>query len=70
MDPGDLIHGRFLLERFVARGGMGEVFRAIDQNTQQPVALKLVDSGDAKLAERFQDMFANMAGLGTGRAKK
>jgi Family of unknown function (DUF6489) len=26
-------------------------------------------SFDPKMAERFQDMFANMAGLGTGRAK-
>jgi len=25
---------------------------------------------DPKMAERFQDMFANMTGLGTGRSKK
>jgi hypothetical protein len=53
MQPGDLIHDRFLVERFVARGGMGEVFQATDQHTQQQVALKLLAGEDEKLAERF-----------------
>jgi eukaryotic-like serine/threonine-protein kinase len=51
--PGDVIHDRFVIERFVARGGMGEVFRALDRHSQQPVALKLLAGEDEKLAERF-----------------
>jgi predicted ATPase len=53
VNPGDLIHDRFVVERFVARGGMGEVFRALDQHTQKYVAIKLLASEDEKLAERF-----------------
>jgi tetratricopeptide (TPR) repeat protein len=53
MKPGEVIHDRFVLERFIARGGMGEVYRAIDSHTQKPVALKVLRSDDDELAERL-----------------
>ena len=37
-----LLGGRFLVEREVGRGGVGIVYRAIDHETGQPVALKVI----------------------------
>jgi eukaryotic-like serine/threonine-protein kinase len=50
--PGEVLADRFTIERFVDSGGMGSVYRALDQMTGKPVALKLMTnaaSGD----ERF-----------------
>lgn len=41
--PGMLV-GRYLIRRFIARGGMGEVYEAFDQELQERVALKTVTS--------------------------
>ena len=53
MKPGEVIHDRFVLERFIARGGMGEVYRAHDSHTNRAVALKVLRSDDDELAERL-----------------
>ena len=53
MKPGEVIHDRFVLERFIARGGMGEVYRAVDSHTSRLVALKVLRSDDDELAERL-----------------
>ncbi|HEU5058638.1 MAG TPA: protein kinase, partial [Kofleriaceae bacterium] len=53
MKPGEVIHDRFVLERFIARGGMGEVYRAVDSHTNRAVALKVLRSDDDELAERL-----------------
>jgi serine/threonine protein kinase len=50
MFPGDVIDERFEVERFVARGGMGDVYRARDRATGKIVALKfLIDEQEALL---------------------
>jgi hypothetical protein len=50
MFPGDVIDERFEVERFVARGGMGDVYRARDRATGKIVALKfLIDRQEALL---------------------
>ena len=40
--PGEIVAGRFTILRFVARGGMGEVYEAQDQVLQAHVALKTI----------------------------
>src|SRR5437762_2869033 len=49
--PRTIVGGRFVLASLAGSGGMGEVYRAIDQSNEEPVALKLLrNAGDA---ERF-----------------
>ncbi|HEX3477713.1 MAG TPA: protein kinase [Kofleriaceae bacterium] len=50
----ELFAQRFLVEARIATGGMGAIFRAIDQQTGGPVALKLLQlQGSADDAQRF-----------------
>jgi serine/threonine protein kinase len=42
--PGTVVGQRYLIRRFIARGGMGEVYEALDQELQERVALKTVTS--------------------------
>ncbi|MEZ4312065.1 MAG: protein kinase [Polyangiaceae bacterium] len=42
MRTGDVLAGRFEIERLAEKGGMGAVFRALDLATGQPVALKVL----------------------------
>ncbi len=57
--------GRFVVEREVGRGGVGIVYRALDQMTGQPVALKVIAiSGvDASEEARFNREGRVLAGL-------
>src|SRR5215510_8186099 len=51
---GELFAQRFLVEDQIAIGGIGAIFRAIDQQTGRPVALKLLQShGSAEDVQRF-----------------
>lgn len=51
---GELFVQRFLVEGQIAAGGMGAIFRAIDQQTGRPVALKLLQAqGSAGEVRRF-----------------
>jgi tetratricopeptide (TPR) repeat protein/TolB-like protein len=55
--PGHLLAGRYRIVRFVARGGMGEVYEAEDLELGERVALKTVRpeiAGDARAMERFK----------------
>ena len=56
LTAGEVLCGRYEIRRFMARGGMGEVYEAFDRVLGEPVALKTlalasVDRADA--AERF-----------------
>jgi eukaryotic-like serine/threonine-protein kinase len=45
LSVGHVLAGRYRLDHFVARGGMGEVYAAYDCELQRPVALKLSRQG-------------------------
>jgi hypothetical protein len=54
--PGDTLAGRYLLEELIAKGGMGEVWRAQDQVLTRPVAIKvLLNPDDPDRLRRFRD---------------
>lgn len=42
--PGMIVGQRYVIRQFIARGGMGEVYEAFDQDLQERVALKTVTS--------------------------
>src|SRR5215210_5707290 len=55
--PGEMIAGRYRIVRFLARGGMGEVYEVEDQELRDRVALKTVRSEVARdhlTVERFR----------------
>jgi hypothetical protein len=55
--PGELLAGRFTIVRFIARGGMGEVYEAEDRELRERVALKTIRpeiAGDPRAIERFK----------------
>lgn len=49
---GERIGQRYIVERLAARGGMGAVYRAVDERTGELVALKIVSS-DGATADRL-----------------
>ncbi|WP_438022270.1 serine/threonine-protein kinase [Sorangium sp. So ce233] len=54
--PGALFQGRFLIDRLLGRGGMGEVWAALDTTLERPVAIKIIHralAGEARYADRF-----------------
>src|SRR6478672_10804052 len=61
----ELLGGRFVVEREVGRGGVGIVYRALDQMTGQPVALKVIaiPGVDAGEEARFRREGRLLAGL-------
>ncbi|MCC6551825.1 MAG: protein kinase [Polyangiaceae bacterium] len=42
IDAGTIVNGRYEVKERIGKGGMGEVFLAYDQSTQQPRALKVI----------------------------
>lgn len=55
--PGELAAGRFRIVRFIAEGGMGEVYEARDEQLQESVAVKTLRVGteaDRASLERFK----------------
>lgn len=54
---GERLLGRYEIRRFIARGGMGEVYEAVDMKTEHRVALKTLAAtalDDASAALRFE----------------
>src|SRR5262245_20549920 len=60
MRSGDVIDGRFVVEKLVARGGMGDIYRARDSSTGRPIALKMIPASwpwadDERLTGRLRN---------------
>lgn len=53
MRAGVVVANRFRIERTAGAGGMGTVYRALDQQTGEPVALKVLREGGEDRARRF-----------------
>ena len=64
MVPSAVIASRFAIERKVAAGGMGSVFRAFDRVDGIPVALKILHGESAIDVERFEREAGILAHLG------
>jgi eukaryotic-like serine/threonine-protein kinase len=55
--PGRSVAGRFVILRFIAQGGMGEVYEALDTELGSRVALKTIlpaFAGDPDIVDRFR----------------
>ena len=55
--PGVRLNGIYEIERLVAQGGMGEVFRGFNIQTHDPVAIKMIRaemSGDSDVIALFR----------------
>lgn len=46
--------GPYRLTGLIERGGMGAVFRAVDESLQRPVAVKIVADAEGEMRERFR----------------
>ncbi len=62
MRDGDVLAGRFEIERLAGSGGMGRVYRAVDRVSGAPVAVKVVAPGGAH-NERFGQEVRVLSGL-------
>lgn len=55
--PGAVLAGRYRIVRFIARGGMGEVYEATDRILGESVAMKTVISSSAGCASAVRKLF-------------
>nr|WP_276572675.1 serine/threonine-protein kinase [Nannocystis pusilla] len=53
-DSGELLGGRYRIERLVGRGGMGAVYRAVDAMVGDVVALKVLDIEITRAPEQLE----------------
>ncbi|XXX78274.1 protein kinase [Sorangium sp. So ce134] len=63
MEQGAILAGRYRLEHRAAAGGMGEVWKARDQETSEAVAVKLSPQHDPEQAARFVQEAQILAGM-------
>lgn len=57
LEPGDVLNGIYRVDRFIARGGMGEVFEGVNVESDERVAIKAMRShlaADPKVRAMFR----------------
>src|SRR5206468_569970 len=70
MNAGDVVDGRFEVERLVGEGGMGAVYRCRDRTTGEPLALKVLKETAPEDRARFDREARLLAGLDHPRIVK
>jgi serine/threonine protein kinase/Tfp pilus assembly protein PilF len=58
LSPGSIFAGRYQVIEELGRGGMGKVYKVVDREVNEKIALKLLKpeiAGDEKFLERFRD---------------
>jgi hypothetical protein len=63
MKGGEIVAGRFAVEALAGEGGMGAVYRAIDRETGEKIALKVMRGRDAQGDARFENEALLLAGI-------
>jgi serine/threonine protein kinase/tetratricopeptide (TPR) repeat protein len=63
LPAGEVVAGRYQVERLAGRGGMGEVYRAIDLVTAEPVAMKILRAQSGRIDEEVANRFNREARL-------
>ncbi|MEU6857263.1 protein kinase [Glycomyces sp. NPDC046736] len=66
MESGTLVAGRYRLERVIASGGMGSVWRAVDERLERDVAVKVLHPGldeSQRPRDRFEREAKTLASL-------
>ncbi len=63
LQPGTLLQGRYRVDGLIAQGGMGAVYRAVDERLGNSVALKQTLMGDPALRAAFEREARLLAGL-------
>ncbi|MBX0329313.1 protein kinase [Oscillochloris sp. ZM17-4] len=61
--PNDLLQGRYRVQSLIAQGGMGAVYRAVDERLGNTVALKQTLMSDPQLRAAFEREARLLAGL-------
>src|SRR5215471_419302 len=63
MKPGELVAGRFLLQRLVGEGGSSKVYQAFDRATNDTIALKVLSLKTELEDHRFRSEARILSGL-------
>jgi predicted Zn finger-like uncharacterized protein len=61
MKAGDILAGRYLITKRIGRGGMGAVYKAVDQETENEVAVKLLLPELAASPDAMRDLKKEVA---------
>jgi serine/threonine protein kinase len=69
LSSGTLIGGRFEVSSLLGTGGLGELYQALDQKTQKPVAIRIL-AGELARSEAAMEQLRNQVKLASGLSHK